>query len=183
MNRKERRMSPEESRTGLLLASELAALAAAVAQSRDREAFAAPFRLLCAEIAGLSDAPGSRSGHAEEIAQDALVTLWRKSALFDPAKSSLSTWLYRHCAPIAASICCAGPEYGDRARRSGFLTWSTRPTLKAKWMPHKGNTAVRIAMQTLPEGNCPSCGWPSSRGCRTAKSRNATGGGVAARYC
>jgi len=32
---------------------------------------------------------------AEEIVQDTLTTLWRKADLFDPAKSSVSTWLYR----------------------------------------------------------------------------------------
>ncbi len=38
---------------------------------------------------------GADAGTAEEIVQDAMVTLWRKAALFDPAKSSLTTWLYR----------------------------------------------------------------------------------------
>src|SRR5262249_22988241 len=32
---------------------------------------------------------------AEEIAQETMATLWRKAALFDPSKSSLSTWLFR----------------------------------------------------------------------------------------
>ena len=32
---------------------------------------------------------------AEEVAQDAMVALWRKADQFDPAKSSVGTWLYR----------------------------------------------------------------------------------------
>ena len=36
-----------------------------------------------------------KASDAEDVAQDVMVTLWRKAALFDPAKSTLSTWLYR----------------------------------------------------------------------------------------
>ncbi|MEO8747768.1 MAG: sigma-70 family RNA polymerase sigma factor [Rhodanobacter sp.] len=32
---------------------------------------------------------------ADELVQEALLNLWRKAALFNPAKASLSTWLYR----------------------------------------------------------------------------------------
>lgn len=31
----------------------------------------------------------------DELVQEALLTAWRKAALFDPARASLSTWLYR----------------------------------------------------------------------------------------
>ena len=32
---------------------------------------------------------------AGELVQETLLTLWRKAALFDPARAGLSTWLYR----------------------------------------------------------------------------------------
>lgn len=32
---------------------------------------------------------------ADELVQEALLTLWRKAAMFDPARASLATWLYR----------------------------------------------------------------------------------------
>lgn len=32
---------------------------------------------------------------ADELVQEALLTLWRKAAMFDPAQASLATWLYR----------------------------------------------------------------------------------------
>lgn len=32
---------------------------------------------------------------ADELVQDALLTLWRKAAMFDPSRASLATWLYR----------------------------------------------------------------------------------------
>lgn len=88
-------MPPEESRNDLLSPGELAALAVAVAQTRDREAFTRLFDFFAPRLQAYLVRQGSSPAMAEEIAQDTMVTLWRKSELFDPAKSSLSTWLYR----------------------------------------------------------------------------------------
>ena len=38
---------------------------------------------------------GADAAVAEEIAQEVMVVLWRKAALFDRTKSSVATWLYR----------------------------------------------------------------------------------------
>ena len=32
---------------------------------------------------------------SDELVQEALLTLWRKAGMFDPARASLATWLYR----------------------------------------------------------------------------------------
>lgn len=143
-------MSPEESRTGLLSPSELAALAAAVAQSRDREAFARLFDFFAPRLQAYLMRQGADPAMAEEIAQDALVTLWRKSALFDPAKSSLSTWLYR----------IARNRRIDLLRRD--RSTATEPDDPVFDMVDEADPegemdaaqrehAVRIAMQSLPE--------------------------------
>ncbi len=79
----------------MLSPSELAALAAAVAQSRDRTAFARLFDFFAPRLQAYLLRQGADPALAEEITQDTMATLWRKSDLFDPAKSSLSTWLYR----------------------------------------------------------------------------------------
>ncbi len=85
----------KESRTRLLSPGELAALAKAVAQSRDRAAFARLFDFFAPRLQAYLIRQGADATLAEEITQDTMTTLWRKSDLFDPAKSSLSTWLYR----------------------------------------------------------------------------------------
>lgn len=79
----------------MLSQSEHAALVAAVAQARDREAFARLFDHFAPRLTSYLLRQGSDPATAEEIVQDAMVTLWRKAALFDPSKSSLTTWLYR----------------------------------------------------------------------------------------
>jgi RNA polymerase sigma-70 factor (ECF subfamily) len=74
---------------------ELAALAAAVAQRRDKDAFISLFDYFSPRIAAYLARLGTESTQAEELAQEVMVTLWRKADQFDPAKSSLATWLYR----------------------------------------------------------------------------------------
>ncbi|MBS0320753.1 MAG: sigma-70 family RNA polymerase sigma factor [Proteobacteria bacterium] len=66
----------------------------AVATTADRAAFAALFRHYAPRVKGFLVRSGTPEGVAEELAQDALATLWRRAASFDPARAQLSTWLY-----------------------------------------------------------------------------------------
>jgi RNA polymerase sigma-70 factor (ECF subfamily) len=68
---------------------------AAVALHRDRVAFAEIFDFFVPRLEAFLMRQGAEQTLAEEIVQDTMVTLWRKAHLFDPAKSSLATWLYR----------------------------------------------------------------------------------------
>ena len=72
-----------------------AALAARVAGDRDKAAFAELFDFFAPRIKAYLRRLGLDDGGAEDIAQDTMVVLWHKAHLFDPAKSSLSTWLFR----------------------------------------------------------------------------------------
>lgn len=76
-------------------AAEWARLVEAVALHRDRKAFTTLFDHFAPRIEMHLQRLGLDAAQAEEIAQEVMVTLWRKANLFDPAKSSLSTWLYR----------------------------------------------------------------------------------------
>lgn len=72
-----------------------ATLAARVASERDRNAFAELYDHFAPRILGYLLRLGLDRGGAEELTQEVMVVLWQKAALFDPAKSSLSTWLFR----------------------------------------------------------------------------------------
>ena len=37
---------------------------------------------------------GAPADAAEDIAQETLVTVWRKAALFDPRRAAASAWIY-----------------------------------------------------------------------------------------
>ncbi len=90
-------LTPRASAEGGVLVShaEWATLVRAVAENRDRDAFARLFDHFVPRIEAYLSRMGADPATAEEISQDVMLTLWRKASLFDPGKSSVTTWLYR----------------------------------------------------------------------------------------
>jgi RNA polymerase sigma factor (sigma-70 family) len=130
--------------------AEFAAMVANVASSQDRTAFARLFDHFAPRLNAYLIRMGTDTGTAEEIVQDTLSTLWRKAALFDPTKSSVSTWLYR----------IARNRRIDVARRSRSDSLDPNdPALQLvdtvdldKMMDaQQREDAVRLAMTGLPE--------------------------------
>lgn len=77
------------------LPAEHARLAALVAQERDKSAFARLFDHFAPRLNAYLQRLGLEGGQAEDLAQEVMAVLWHKAHLFDPSKSSLSTWLFR----------------------------------------------------------------------------------------
>ena len=75
-------------------APELNALLGRVAAMRDRAAFAALFAHFAPRVKAYLLRLGAPPALAEDLAQEALLILWRKAHLFDPAKASAATWLF-----------------------------------------------------------------------------------------
>ena len=75
--------------------AELAALVAAVAERRDRDAFAQLFDHFAPRLIAYLQRLGTEATLAEELTQEVMVTLWRKAGQFDATRSSVPTWLYR----------------------------------------------------------------------------------------
>lgn len=67
----------------------------AIADRRDWAAFSALFRHYAPRIKHYVRRLGANDALAEELAQDVMVTLWRKAALFDRRQASVSTWIFR----------------------------------------------------------------------------------------
>jgi RNA polymerase sigma-70 factor (ECF subfamily) len=72
----------------------LNALLGRVAALRDRAAFAELFAHFAPRVKSYLMRLGVAPAQAEDLAQDALLNVWRKAHLFDPAKASASTWLF-----------------------------------------------------------------------------------------
>ena len=66
----------------------------AITRDRDEGAFAALFGHFAPRLKSFMMKSGAAPDQAEEIAQDVMATLWRKAHLFDPAKASVSTWIF-----------------------------------------------------------------------------------------
>jgi RNA polymerase sigma factor (sigma-70 family) len=93
--------TPALRRTGMVLRlpqqmtpRELNALLIRVAAMRDRSAFAALFDHFAPRVKAYLLRLGASPALAEDLAQEALLSLWRKAHLFDPAKASAATWLF-----------------------------------------------------------------------------------------
>ena len=65
-----------------------------VAVSQDKEAFKELFAYFAPRIKGFFQGQGSSSDKADEVVQEAMVNVWRKSHLFDPTKAKASTWIF-----------------------------------------------------------------------------------------
>jgi RNA polymerase sigma-70 factor (ECF subfamily) len=71
-----------------------AALILAVAMHRDRAAFADLFAYFGPRVKAWMMRAGSNPTAAEELAQDAMLAVWQKARLFDPARAGASTWIF-----------------------------------------------------------------------------------------
>lgn len=65
-----------------------------VARAQDRGAFARLFSHFAPRIKAYLMRLGAPASQAEDLAQEALLTVWRKAVLFDPARASASTWIF-----------------------------------------------------------------------------------------
>jgi RNA polymerase sigma-70 factor (ECF subfamily) len=65
-----------------------------VASAADREAFKRLFEHFAPRIKGLMLKAGCSADEAEEIAQTALIAVWRKANQFDPSTSGAAAWIF-----------------------------------------------------------------------------------------
>ncbi len=69
-------------------------LLVAVAQRRDKEAFSQLFAHYGPRVKSYLMRQGADIASAEELSQEAMVTVWRKAEKFDPDKASAGTWIF-----------------------------------------------------------------------------------------
>ena len=92
--------------------AELALLIEAIAAVQDRAAFAALFDHFAPRIKGFLIRAGTPPAGAEELAQEALLTVWRKAAQFDRSRAGAAAWIYT----IARNLRIDGARRAQRGR-------------------------------------------------------------------
>ncbi len=65
-----------------------------IRDEKDQAAFVELFQHFAPRVKGFLMSSGLEPGLAEECAQEAMVTVWHKSHLFDPARASVATWVF-----------------------------------------------------------------------------------------
>jgi RNA polymerase sigma-70 factor (ECF subfamily) len=93
----------------MLSPDEAANLIEAIAARQDRAAFASLFRHYAPRVKAFIMRGGTDAETAQEVAQEALIMVWRKAASFDRGRASAATWIYT----------IARNKRIDLARRSG----------------------------------------------------------------
>jgi RNA polymerase sigma factor (sigma-70 family) len=83
-----------DSRQAQETAPPFAALVAAVAERQDRAAFARLFGHFAPRLKAYIRRLGTEDARAEELAQEVMLIVWRRAALYDPAQASVSTWIF-----------------------------------------------------------------------------------------
>ena len=117
----------------------------------DRQAFAILFGHFAPRIAAYLMRGGMSAANAEELAQEAMVLLWRKAGSFDPARAAVSTWIFaiaRHASidrhrrygdePLALDIDDHGHDLADPA-----------PSLEERLETLQRERRVRAALERL----------------------------------
>ncbi|MGI8841016.1 MAG: sigma-70 family RNA polymerase sigma factor [Caulobacteraceae bacterium] len=72
----------------------LSASIVAIAQHGDRAAFATLFGHFAPRVKSYLLRMGAAPESAEELAQETLLTVWRRAAAFDPGRAAASTWIF-----------------------------------------------------------------------------------------
>ncbi len=123
----------------------------AVALQGDRAAFARLFAHFAPRIKSYLLRGGADDAMAEDLAQEALLMLWRKAALFDVQQAGVSTWVFT----IARNLRV------DRFRRQGAAALPSddfdletvadeAPAPEERLHASRMQAQVRAAMRTLP---------------------------------
>ena len=73
---------------------ELTFLIGRIASFKDKTAFSELFKLVGPRIKGYLMKLGSSDVAAEDLLQEVMLTVWRKSETFDRSKAAVSTWLF-----------------------------------------------------------------------------------------
>jgi len=75
-------------------AADYSSLIVAIARAPDRAAFTALFAHFAPRVKAYLIRTGSDDALADELAQETLLSVWRKAASFDPSRATASTWIF-----------------------------------------------------------------------------------------
>jgi RNA polymerase sigma-70 factor (ECF subfamily) len=90
----ERSILDEKANSSASDAARWPALIEAVAARRDREAFAVLFDYFAPRIKTFMRRSGASAQSADELAQEAMLAVWSKAQLFDPASVGATAWIF-----------------------------------------------------------------------------------------
>jgi RNA polymerase sigma-70 factor (ECF subfamily) len=124
-------------------------LIAAVAAGHGTAAFVALFNHFAPRLKAYMKKLGASDGPAEELAQDVMLTVWRKAASYDPEKSAVSSWIFT----IARNLRIDALRREQRRVLDPYeplLVPASLPQPDAQIQSFERDRRIRAALETLP---------------------------------
>jgi RNA polymerase sigma-70 factor, ECF subfamily len=125
------------------------ALLRRIAEGRDRAAFRELFEHFAPRVKAYAMKLGASPQAAEDLAQEAMLTVWRKAGLFDPARAAASTWIFT----IARNLRIDLLRRERLTRLDGgdpSLAPENEPDAGEGFAARQDGEALRHALRTLP---------------------------------
>jgi len=129
------------------------ALISLIARDRSREAYRALFLRFAPKLKAFVMGQGLSAQEAEDLAQETLISVWRKADYFDPSKAAASTWIYT----IARNLRI---DQARKAKRQQDMPEALKEDLQsaeadvpadAQMIAHQSASALNLHIQTLPK--------------------------------
>ena len=124
----------------------------AIASRGDRDAFAELFAYFAPRLKAYLQRTGTGEAQSEELAQEAMLAVWRKAGLFDPGSASAATWIFT----IARNLRIDAVR---RERRGGAIrvdeaeaefAVDEEPLPDQRVLTEEAERRVRMAIRKLP---------------------------------
>ena len=121
-----------------------------VGRSRDKAAFARLFGHFGPRVKSYLIGLGASAETAEELAQEALVTVWRKAATYDPGKASAATWIFTVARNLRIDV--LRKENRPQPGADDPVWQLNEPVSSDKLVElDERQSAIRAALKTLPD--------------------------------
>jgi RNA polymerase sigma factor (sigma-70 family) len=130
--------------------AELSAMIVAIATRADREAFGRLFRHFAPRVKSYLVRSGLSANAAEELAQETLLTVWRKAAYFDPTRAAASTWIFTIARNLSIDL-KRRERYGDTYKAETHEDEVDETSGETILMTAEREARVRAALAKLSE--------------------------------
>lgn len=120
-----------------------------IARAQDRAAFKALFQHFAPHIKAYLMRLGAGRAQAEDLAQDAMIAVWRKAQLFDPAKASAATWIFTIARNLRIDAIRREKRPEFDPSDPAFVPDADEPA-DAKLAREGDESALRAALKSLP---------------------------------
>jgi RNA polymerase sigma-70 factor (ECF subfamily) len=119
----------------------------AIARSQDKACFSELFLHFAPRLKAFFVRLGVAPGGAEDLAQEVMLTVWRKAGYFDPTRASAATWIFTIARNLRIDL-----KRRERkpALTADYVDLVEEPEPDARAITIEREQRVRIALEQLP---------------------------------